>query len=138
MVESCIFCKIVAGDIPSATIYEDADFRVILDISPAAKGHAILIVKSHAANLFETEDTVLAKALPIAKKVAAAIKETLHCDGINLLQNNGTCAGQSVFHLHIHIIPRFEKDELNIPWKAGTYAEGEAAALAEQIRNCMK
>ena len=131
---SCIFCKIAAGEIPSATLYEDEDFRVILDIAPAAKGHAILLPKKHAANLFEAEDDMLAKALPVVKKVSAALCKTLNCDGINVLQNNGEAAGQTVFHLHIHMIPRYKEDTVKIGWAQGSYTEGEAANLAEKIR----
>ena len=135
--DSCIFCKIAAGQIPSATLYEDDDFRVILDIAPAAKGHAILLLKKHAANLFEADDDILAKALPVVKKVSAALCKTLNCDGINILQNNGEAAGQTVFHLHIHMIPRYENDTVKIGWAQGGYAEGEAAKLAEEIRACL-
>lgn len=130
----CIFCKIAAGEIPSATLYEDEDFRVILDIAPAAKGHAILLPKKHAANLFEADDDMLAKALPVVKKVSEALCKTLHCDGINILQNNGEAAGQTVFHLHIHMIPRYNEDTVKIGWAQGSYAEGEATKLAEEIR----
>ena len=106
--DNCIFCKIANGDIPSATVYEDDSFRAILDIAPAHKGHVIVLPKAHADNLFELDDEIAAKALPIVKKIATALKAVSGCDGINVLQNNGTAAGQSVFHLHIHIVPRFE------------------------------
>ena len=135
--DNCIFCKIALGQIPAATLYEDDDFRVILDIAPAAKGHAILLLKKHAANLFEADDDILAKALPVVKKVSAALCKTLNCDGINILQNNGEAAGQTVFHLHIHMIPRYENDTVKIGWAQGGYAEGEAAKLAEEIRACL-
>ena len=131
---SCIFCKISVGEIPSATLYEDENFRVILDIAPAAKGHAILLPKKHAANLFEADEEMLAKALLVVKKVSAALCKTLNCDGINILQNNGEAAGQTVFHLHIHMIPRYKEDTVKIGWAQGSYAEGEAAKLAEKIR----
>ena len=134
MLDSCIFCKITAGEIPSNTIYEDDTFQAILDIAPAAKGHTVLLVKQHTPNLFETEDSILSKALPVAKKIAIALKKALSCDGVNLLQNNGTSAGQSIFHLHIHIIPRYEEDGLVIPWHTKTYADGEAKLLAEKIK----
>lgn len=134
MLDSCIFCKITAGEIPSNTIYEDDTFQAILDIAPAAKGHTILLVKQHTPNLFETEDSILSKALPVAKKIAFGLKKALGCDGVNILQNNGTSAGQSVFHLHIHIIPRYEKDGLVIPWNTKTYTDGEAELLAKKIK----
>ncbi|MBP3393140.1 MAG: HIT family protein, partial [Lentisphaeria bacterium] len=119
MQENCIFCKIAAGEIPSATIYEDEVCRVILDIAPAAKGHAILLPKKHFANIFEIDKETAGSILYTASHVAAAMKEALGCDGINLLQNNGPAAGQTVFHLHIHIIPRFENDGLLPTWEQG-------------------
>lgn len=133
MENNCIFCRIIAGEIPSATIYEDEDFKVIMDISPAAKGHAILLPKRHSANLFELDEVSAAKGLLVAKKVAAAIKEELHCDGMNLLQNNGEAAGQTVFHFHMHLIPRYHKDQINMTWTQGKYEDGEATQLAKAI-----
>jgi histidine triad (HIT) family protein len=130
---NCIFCKIIAGDIPSATIYEDDDFKVILDISPAAKGHAIILPKKHSANLFELDEETSSKALGVARKVALAMQAELHCDGINLLQNNGEAAGQTIFHFHIHLIPRYHGDQVKMTWTQGNYQEGEAATLATAI-----
>ena len=138
MQNQCVFCKIIAGEIPSATIYEDEDFKVIMDISPAAKGHAILLPKKHFANLYEMDDAVASKVLIVARKVATAMKEELGCAGLNLVQNNGEAAGQTVFHFHMHLIPRNENDSVNVTWKQGSYAEGEveqvAAALAKRIK----
>jgi len=131
--ENCIFCKIIAGDIPSSVIYEDDDFKVILDISPAAKGHAIIIPKKHFANIFEVEDDIAGKALNVAKKVAKAIKDELGCDGINILQNNGEAAGQSVFHIHFHVIPRYHEDNVKMSWVPGKYEDGEAKDLAVKL-----
>lgn len=136
--DNCIFCKIAAGEIPSNTLYEDEDFRVIMDIAPAAKGHAIVLPKQHMKNLFEIEPDTAAKALPVVSKVANAVKDALSCDGINVLQNNGEAAGQSVFHLHFHILPRYTDDNFVIPWKQLSYAEGEAEAVAEKIRAKLK
>lgn len=133
--DNCIFCKIIVGDIPSSVLYEDEDFKVILDISPASKGHAIIITKRHYANLFELEDTVAEKVLTVARKVAIAMKEELNFDGINLLQNNGEAAGQSVYHIHFHLIPRNDGDNVSMTWTPGKYKEGEAAELALKIAN---
>ncbi|MDF2843844.1 MAG: hypothetical protein K0R00_2270 [Herbinix sp.] len=135
MESNCIFCRIIAGEIPSATVYEDEDFKVIIDISPAAKGHLVILPKKHAANLFELEEEVASKALLIAKKVAAAVKEELNCDGINLLQNNGEAAGQTVFHFHMHIIPRYQGDTVKMTWDKGSYTGDEATELAVKIGN---
>ena len=121
--ENCIFCKIAAGDIPSATIYEDDDFRVILDIEPASKGHALILPKEHYANLYELPEELAAKALVVAKKVISKMTDIVGCDGYNVLQNNGETAGQTVFHFHMHLIPRYEKDDVTISWKQGTITE---------------
>lgn len=131
--ENCIFCKLANGEIPTVTVYEDDTFRAILDIAPAHKGHVILLPKAHADNLFELDDEIASKALPVVKKIAVAVKAATGCDGINILQNNGTAAGQSVFHLHIHVVPRFENDGILPVWSHESYAEGEAAEWAEKI-----
>ena len=121
--DNCIFCKIAAGDIPSATIYEDNDFRVILDIEPASKGHALILPKEHYANLYELSDELAAKALIVAKKVITKMTGILGCDGYNVVQNNGEAAGQTVFHYHIHLIPRYKDDNVNIGWSQGNLTE---------------
>ena len=121
--ENCIFCKIANGEIPSATIYEDEDFRVILDLGPAAKGHSLILPKAHAANLFELPDDIAKKVLIVAKKVGGRLKEGLGCDGLNVLQNNGEAAGQTVFHFHIHMIPRYRNDGVGMGWKPGSLTE---------------
>lgn len=137
MQDNCIFCKIIAGEIPSATVFEDAHFKAIMDISPAAKGHVIILSKRHEANLYELDDETAMKAIPVARKIAKAIQEELQCDGINLLQNNGESAGQTIFHFHMHLIPRYQGDQVTIPWVHKAYEEGEAAALAAAIAGKM-
>lgn len=109
--DNCIFCKIANGEIPAATLYEDEDFRVILDLGPASKGHALILPKAHAANIYELSDEMAAKAMILAKKMATAMTEALKCDGFNIVQNNGECAGQTVFHFHMHLIPRYKGDK---------------------------
>lgn len=121
--ENCIFCKIAAGEIPSATLYEDEDFRVILDVSPASKGHALILPKEHYANLYELEDEVASKALVLAKKMITKLTKILDCDGYNVLQNNGVEAGQTVFHFHMHLIPRYKEDDVKIGWSMGKLTE---------------
>ena len=106
----CIFCKIAAGEIPSKTIYEDEQFRVIMDISPATKGHALILPKEHYPNLYEIPEEVAADAMKLAKKLAKKMTDALQCDGFNLVQNNGEVAGQTVFHFHMHLIPRYKND----------------------------
>lgn len=132
--ENCIFCKIAAGDIPSATIYEDDDFRVILDIEPASKGHALILPKGHYANLYELPDELAAKALVVAKKVISKMTDIVGCDGYNVLQNNGETAGQTVFHFHMHLIPRYEKDDVTISWKQGTITEELKEEIVSKMR----
>lgn len=127
--DNCIFCKIAAGDIPSATIYEDNEFRVILDIEPASKGHALILPKEHYANLYELSDELAAKALIVAKKVITKMTDVLGCDGYNVVQNNGEAAGQTVFHFHMHLIPRYKEDDVNLGWKQGNLTEEVKAEI---------
>lgn len=123
--QNCIFCKIAAGEIPSATLYEDEDFRVILDLGPASKGHALILPKSHAANVYELPDELAAKAFVLAKDMAKKLSDGLGCDGLNIVQNNGEAAGQTVFHFHMHLIPRYEGDkaQVRLTWDQGTLTE---------------
>lgn len=129
----CIFCKIANGEIPSKTLYEDADFRVILDLGPATKGHALILPKVHAANLYDLPEEVAAKVLPVAKRIASNMKEKLNCDGLNLVQNNGETAGQTVMHFHMHVIPRYKDDGQKINWVPGEPTPEELEAVAKQI-----
>ena len=131
--ETCIFCKIAAGEIPSATIYEDADFRVILDIEPASKGHALILPKEHYANLYELPEELAAKAMVVAKKVITKMTEITGCVGYNVLQNNGVAAGQTVFHYHMHLIPRYEEDDVTITWKHGSVSDEWKAEVVTRM-----
>ena len=129
----CIFCKIANGEIPSNTIYEDDSFRVILDNGPATKGHALVLPKEHYANLFEIPEETLADAAKVAKKVATNIKEKLGCEGLNLVQNNGTVAGQTVMHFHLHIIPRYTDDNQKILWNPTQPSAEELSKIRDTI-----
>lgn len=131
--ENCIFCKIANGEIPSQTLYEDEHFRIILDLGPAARGHALVLPKEHAENLFELSEAAAGEAFILAKKTAARMKEKLGCDGLNLVQNNGETAGQTVPHFHIHIIPRYKDDGQNINWVPGRPSQEELEAVRRQI-----
>ena len=131
--DSCIFCKIANGEIPSNTIYEDDKFRVILDNGPATRGHALVLPKEHYANLFEMPQDLLADAAVVAKKVASNIKEKLSCDGLNLVQNNGETAGQTVMHFHLHIIPRYENDGQHILWNPTSPSAEELVEVKNTI-----
>ena len=132
----CIFCKIANGEIPSATLYEDEDFRVILDLGPASKGHALILPKAHAANIYEISDDMAAKAMILAKKMATKLTEALKCDGFNIVQNNGDPAGQTVFHFHMHLIPRYEGDQVGITWKPGTLTDEVKNEILEKLKSC--
>ena len=132
----CIFCKIANSEIPSATLYEDEDFRVILDLGPASKGHALILPKAHAANIYEISDDMAAKAMILAKKMATKMTEALKCDGFNIVQNNGEPAGQTVFHFHMHLIPRYEGDQVGITWKPGTLTDEVKNEILEKLKSC--
>lgn len=129
----CIFCKIAKGEIPSKTIYEDEEFRVILDLGPATRGHALILPKKHADNLYELSDETAASAMKLARKMALLMREKLHCDGLNLVQNNGAAAGQTVSHFHVHIIPRYEGDGQSINWAPGEPSQEELEAVRKEI-----
>lgn len=131
--DDCIFCKIANGQIPSETLYEDEVFRVILDLGPATRGHALILPKEHAENLFELPEETAAKALVVAKKIAVDMLEKLHCDGLNLVQNNGATAGQTVPHFHIHVIPRYRDDGQTINWVPGKSTREELEAVKKEI-----
>lgn len=131
--EDCIFCKIANGDIPSKTIYEDSDFRVILDLAPATKGHALILPKEHAADLYELSEQQAAKVLGVAKRMATQMRDKLQCDGLNLVQNNGEAAGQTVHHFHVHLIPRYKNDGQQINWVPGKPTQDELEAIRRQI-----
>lgn len=134
--ENCIFCKLASGEIPTNTIYEDELFRVILDASPASKGHALILPKDHYADLFEIDEEVVAKAMKLAKKMAIHMKEVLGCEGFNLVQNNGEVAGQTVFHFHLHLIPRY-KDAKNkdiLLWNHEEFTDDEMKVICESLK----
>lgn len=130
---NCIFCKLANGEIPTSTLYEDEDFRVILDVNPASKGHALIIPKEHYANLYELEDSLAGKAMILAKKMITKLTDVLECDGYNLVQNNGECAGQTVFHFHLHLIPRYEDDGVGIGWKLNELTETDREDILSKI-----
>ena len=136
MMSDCIFCKIANGDIPSATLYENEEFRVILDLGPATKGHALILPKAHYADLTEIPEELAGKATALAKKIVTAMKTALPCDGYNVVQNNGLAAGQTVFHYHVHLIPRYADDHAGIGWKPGELTEevrDEVLAKAKEV-----
>ena len=135
--QDCIFCRIISGEIPSTTIYENSKFKVIMDIAPANKGHVLILPKEHYDNIYDIDTATAGELFELAAMTARALKSVLGCDGMNILQNNGTVAGQTVFHFHMHSIPRFEDDTVNIGWKELSYEDGEMEQLREAIRKEM-
>lgn len=131
--DNCIFCKIANGDIPSKTLYEDEKYRVILDLGPATKGHALILPKDHYANLYELPENAAAEVMKLAKKMASLMTDKLGCDGFNLVQNNGEVAGQTVFHFHMHLIPRYQDDGQKIGWKPGEPTQEELEEIRHKI-----
>ncbi len=131
---NCIFCKIANGEIPSATLYEDGDFRVILDLGPASKGHALILPKTHAANIYELPEELAGKAMILAKKMATKMTDALKCDGFNVVQNNGEIAGQTVFHFHMHLIPRYQGDQVGLAWKPGTLTDADREEILSKMK----
>ena len=135
--QDCIFCRIISGEIPSTTIYENSKFKVIMDIAPANKGHVLILPKEHYDNIYDIDTATAGELFELAVMTARALKSVLDCDGMNILQNNGTVARQTVFHFHMHIIPRYEGDTVNIGWKELSYEDGEMEQLREAIRKEM-
>lgn len=135
--KDCIFCKIANGEIPSSTVYEDENFRVILDLGPAAKGHALILPKEHFKDVCELDPAVAAKVLPLGAKIGAAMKKSLGCAGFNLVQNNGEAAGQTVFHFHVHVIPRYEGGPSMVTWTPGSEKPEVLAETAEKIKKAL-
>ncbi len=131
--DNCIFCKIANGEIPSKTIYEDEKFRVILDLGPATKGHALILPKDHYANIYELPEEMAGNVMKLAKKMATQITEKLGCEGFNLVQNNGNLAGQTVYHFHLHLIPRYRADGQTIGWKPQEVSQEELEEVRAQI-----
>ena len=130
----CVFCKIMEGTLPSSCIYEDEFFKVILDIAPASKGHTLIISKEHAADIFALSDEAAARLMPLAKKVAAALQSAFNPVGLNILQNNGAPAGQTVFHYHMQLIPRYENDNVNIKWVQGKHEPECFSGMLAEIK----
>ncbi|MDO4267125.1 MAG: HIT family protein [Eubacteriales bacterium] len=136
--ENCIFCKIANGEIPSSTVYEDDDFRVILDLGPASKGHSLILPKNHYRDICESDKAVSEKLFPLAARIGKAMKAGLGANGFNVVQNNGTCAGQTVFHLHVHVIPRYEGGPAMVAWEPGKTDPEELSQTAKKLKGAME
>jgi len=131
---NCIFCKVVAGEIPGEEIDSDERTVTVMDINPATRGHAVVVTRTHAENLFEVDDEDLLAAMRATRRVAARMRETLAPAGFNILHNIGRAAWQSIFHFHVHVIPRYEDDPLQLPWIPEPADPGDLARVADEIR----
>lgn len=132
--EDCLFCKIAKGEIHSATVYEDSHFTVILDVNPATKGHCLIIPKEHFDNIYDLDGETTGKLFALATCIARAMKDALKCDGLNLVQNNGEVAGQTVNHFHLHLIPRYEGDGLNLNWPQQEISGEQLEEIRQSIK----
>ena len=132
--DDCIFCKIAAGEIPSRKIYEDNDLIAIMDLSPTSKGHSLIIPKEHYTNIYDIDEEIAGKVMKTAKKLATKMTVALNCDGFNLLQNNGETAGQTMFHFHMYLIPRYNDADNNmLKFTSVSFSDEEMDAIREQI-----
>lgn len=131
--DNCIFCKLASGEIPTKTIYEDEFFRVILDVSPATIGHALIIPINHYQNIYELPNNLASKIMILAKKMTILMTDKLKCDGFQILQNNGEAAGQTVFHYHLHLIPRYHEDNQKIGWDPSNPSQEQLEKIRQEI-----
>lgn len=131
--DDCIFCKLANGVIPTNSLYEDDVVKVIFDAGPASLGHVLILPKEHFDNVYALDDDTAAHVFQVAVKVAKALKEGLNLEGLNIVQNNGEIAGQTVFHFHIHIIPRYKGDTVNVGWKPGEVTDEEIEKIKSLV-----
>ena len=132
--DDCIFCKILAGELPATVVAEDERTLAFMDINPATRGHALVIPREHAADLLEIGQEDLAAVAAAAKRLAARAKEALGADGVNLINSCGAAAWQTVFHFHVHVIPRYRDDPLKLPWVPAPGDADEIAAAGAALR----
>ena len=131
--DDCIFCKLANGVIPTNSLYEDDVVKVIFDAGPASSGHVLILPKEHFDNVYSLDDDTAAHIFQVAVKVAKALKEGLDLEGLNIVQNNGEIAGQTVFHFHMHIIPRYKGDTVNVGWKPGEVTDEEIEKIKSLV-----
>ena len=131
--DDCIFCKLANGVIPTNSLYEDDVVKVIFDAGPASSGHVLILPKEHFDNVYDLDDDTAAHVFQVAVKVAKALKEGLNLEGLNIVQNNGEIAGQTVFHFHMHIIPRYKGDTVNVGWKPGEVTDEEIEKIKSLV-----
>jgi histidine triad (HIT) family protein len=133
----CLFCKIIKGEIESTKVYENDKVIAFMDLFPVNKGHTLIIHKKHSDTIFETTPEMIKDIAEVIPKIAVSVKEATKCDGISISQNNEKAAGQVIFHVHFHIIPRFENDGFQT-WQSGKYEEGEKELFGTKIRNALE
>ena len=133
--KDCVFCRIVEGVIPAVKIYETQDILAFFDAFPAAKGHCLVIPKDHYESIDFVPDNIISSIFILAKKIVRLQKKIFNINDVNLLQNNGREAGQTVFHMHLHIIPRFKNDNVNLSWKENAYEnDNEILTIANKMK----
>jgi histidine triad (HIT) family protein len=130
----CLFCGIVAGDVPAQIVDSDEHTVAFMDINPATRGHALVVPRTHAADLFEISDEDLERTTVAARRLARRMKDALNPDGFNILNSCGAAAWQTVFHFHLHVVPRYKDDPLELPWVPQPGDPDEIAAIAQQVR----
>ena len=132
--DNCIFCKIIAGEIPSAAIFEDEEFKAILDRFPGNIGHVLVLPKKHYSNIFDIDEDVAGRLFRLATKIAKNMKEVLGFEAMNVVQNNGSLAGQTVHHFHLHLIPRYENDKVQIKWEQLDLTDEQIAEIQNKLK----
>lgn len=130
----CLFCKIVAGDLPATKVHEDERTVAFMDINPGTRGHLLVVPREHVADLHDIGDDDLHAVARTARALAARAVDRLGADGVNVIQNNGSAAWQTVFHYHVHVVPRYRDDPIRLPWVPRPGDPGEIAAAAEALR----
>jgi len=135
VVDPCVFCGIIAGEVPGQVVDSDEHTVAFMDINPATRGHALVVPREHVADLMEVSDEQLEETMVAARRLARRIDEVLEPDGFNILNSYGTAAWQTVFHFHIHVIPRYQDDPLKLPWVPGPGDEDEVASIAAKLRD---
>lgn len=135
--DNCIFCKIINGEIPGATIFENDEFKVILDRFPANKGHVLVLPKTHYENIFDIDPELGGKLFTLAIRIAGVVKKATGAKDMNILQNNGALAGQSVNHFHLHIIPRYEGDTVDVKWQQLDLTDEEIEDVRKSITDLL-
>ena len=134
MESECLFCGIVAGDVPAQIVDSDEHTVAFMDINPATAGHALVVPRAHSADLMEVSDEDLERSTLAARRLARRMRAALEPAGFNILNSCGSAAWQTVYHFHLHVIPRYEDDPLKLPWVPGPGETDEIAALADRIR----